>query len=72
MAAWKRLVAAQSELWIVLFPALHEEPSESAFRSQATPSSSGFLYKNSHWEKLSEIADLEVPEGCSLQGDGLQ
>lgn len=66
MGARKCLVAGGSEFCIILFPAVK------TFMSQATPSSFWFLYKSSYWEKLSELTNLEISEGCSLQGDGLQ
>jgi len=66
MGASKCLVAEGSELYIILFPALK------TFMSQATSPRFWFQYKSSYWEKLSELRHLEISEGCSLQGDGLQ
>lgn len=64
------LGGCRSELCIVLFPALHEESSKPAFRSQATPSSFGFLYKSIHWEKLSGWQAWKCLEAVLCRGMG--
>lgn len=66
MGARKRLVVGGSDLYIGLFPVVK------TFTSQTNPSRFWFLCKSSYWEKLLEQINLEIFEGCSLQGDGLQ